>query len=226
MAKNKQAPKMVKMPEKEFDMYYKSWLLMNPEEVHHDDGDLTDVSVMAKLLSLIQHAHDKLYELTGPVLDKIKKRQYSNEELADLGFLFREMESLLDETRKDAKARKELTGKLLAFLIIAAQTEDISNPDKVRGRLATARPDVRVRAKLPKKGTPEYERALDYFYIPRRAVDEGIMKIDWNKASDFLTTLVEEGKKVPDEFKETYPEYKCVFTKISKQEKENGETDG
>ena len=147
------------------------------------------------------------------ILNKTKGKQYGLSEFVDLGFLCRESENLLDDWRKDCKARKELIGKIIAFEVTKSSLNDPNMNETIHGTLATGTPDVKIWAALPKKNTPEYQAVLDFFYVPRRSIDEGILKLDWNKVKELVTTLAQEGKTLPPGIGKTYPEYSTVFRK-------------
>jgi len=168
------------------------------------------------ILELVSAVYSLQYEVLMNISSLIKKDGLTMDELADIGFFLRETENALDEARKDAKAHKELLSKVMGLRIARQSLTDPSTDTVVHGRYASASADTKIRPKMPKKGSPEYEAALDYFFVPRRAVAEGVLKIDWKGASDYLTAKAENGEKLPVGLQETYTEVTCTFVRKNK----------
>lgn len=162
-----------------------------------------DVKRLANDLDELKRLHSLVYDHASPVIDKVKTREYSVKELADLGFLFREMEDLLDDWRKDSKARKELIGKLLCLQLVQM------NEDIVRGDLCRAQCDMKMRPEWPKEGTPEYYDLLNHFGID----PDSPIRISWKGLETLCTRLFKEGKPMPPGMKNPKAEFVCKFTR-------------
>lgn len=175
-----------------------------------------DIEILAAQLGkLVDLHHDILTHLLH-VTALIKKSDYSKEDLCDIGFLCREFESLLDDFRKDMKARKEMTGKIIAMQLMKESLSDLDATDSVKGKLARGTATLRMQAALPKQGTDEYTDLLDFFYVPRLAIGDGILKLNWKSVEEMATKLAEEGKPLPPGITKTYPVYSTIFTKLKK----------
>lgn len=176
---------------------------MARDDVHHQQ-------LMGEELRVLHEA----YLGNAMRLDQlIKSRTHFEEgQLADLGFLFREDTNLLDDWRKDCKARQELIGKLIAHQrITAAESSPESADDIVRGELATAKVKSEIQPKLPRRGTPEYFLVCEHFGLSKEVAEGGIVKIDWNEARKYVTRLVEDGETPPAGLSDTYPHFSCVY---------------
>jgi hypothetical protein len=138
-------------------------------------------------------------------MESARKGKFTKEELVDLGFTCREIESLLNDWRKDFSARLKLLSNLLAHTLI------MQNDDSASGKYASAKADVKMVGILPKRGTEEYEQLCKFFNIdPTLPV-----KFDWNNFQDWLTDRVASGQKVPNGVTKTSPEYTVIYRRKS-----------
>lgn len=161
------------------------------------------------MLDELQEQHMKVLSHLIAVTENAKKRTvYDIPTTSDLGFVMREMETLLDEWRKDAKARKELLGKLIAFEVLS----DPDMKDTVQGELARGTIFLKKKLKPPKKGTVEYEKAMEYFGVPPEVTAKGLVKLDWEKTSEALTIEMEDGTKALG-FLESFELYGTQWTR-------------
>lgn len=164
-----------------------------------------DVKQLADDLEELKRLHSVMYDHASPIVDKVKTREYSAQDLADLGFLFREMENLLDDWRKDSKARKELIGKLLCLQLVKSET------DMVQGELCRAQADMKMRPEWPKPGTSEYFELLTHFGIDPNSP----IRISWKGLGELCTKLFKEGKPLPPGMKDPKADYFCKFTRTN-----------
>lgn len=179
-----------------------------------EDKKLSIVEKMQAQLVKVKGFHDNLYEDLVSLSAMIKSGTLTREEFVDLGFLCRECSKLLDESRKDCNARQEYLGKLIAMQVTQ---ESLTNPNMdttVRGTLARGTTDVKTKAKLPTKGTPEYQALLDHFYVPRQIIESEVLKPDWTTIGNMVTQCMEDGKSLPPGVTDTYTVFTTTFTKI------------
>jgi len=146
---------------------------------------------------------------------KMKCNEFTMRDLADIGFLCREMENLCDDFRKDFKARKEVAIKLLAHKLLTDpdNLNDEDATDRVSGELATATIDVKKFAQLPLHGTEEFCRLMDHLGVPVEAYDSGLIKFDWQKLKKEVTRRLEFGEKLPPGLGQLYTEFTARFTR-------------
>src|ERR1035437_7828625 len=85
--------------------------------------------------------------------------------------------------------------------------------DKVHGQLATGTPDVKMIVKLPKKGTPAYDRICRHFGLVWPGIDAEVFHIHWPAFVEFCSTLLREGKPLPDGLTpaDAYPQNEFKF---------------
>lgn len=157
------------------------------------------------------HFYNLVYGFLSKNNSLIKSKETTTETLCDFGFFCRELESLFDELRKEAKARKELCGSICAMRKTQEAIADPTIKLKVNGQYCTGTPDVKLQAKLPVKMTEEYFALTDYFKIPRDIAAAGAVRLDWKGTGKFLTELAASGQKTPEGFGQLYPTYVTVF---------------
>lgn len=173
-----------------------------------------EVKQLQDLLSRLRVLHREFYDLLSGSDGKIKRNAFTDSDLVDFGFLCRESETLLDDWRKDAKARKELAGKILCLRVTERSLAKDINEDTVKGTLATAKTDVALDAKLPEFGTDEYTTFMDHLGVPKETADKGLVKVSWDQVGKYVSDLVAEGKPVPPGITKTWPKYSAVFTRL------------
>lgn len=147
--------------------------------------------------------------------DKIKAEAYPREDLCDLGWLCRELESLLDELRKEFAARKDLAGRLIAFRMTQEVIEDPSKIAEhgmtVRGRFSSGSPDVSQSAAVPRRGSKEYADLCKHFGIQGEVSESGIVDFSFTRLAEYVSSRVASGEKLPSGILRTYPVYKTTF---------------
>ena len=182
-------------------------------------------SDVEKLNALRLEVEDKmqvLQSMAHDVLPRLKRRYYSDPQLCDVGWCFRQMERMFDEMRKEAKAKAELAGKLLAhnriLMSIAAGNDE--KLLKIQGELSAATPKVRHEVYPPKRGTPAYERLCRHFGIEDDVAESGVLQFHYQHIGDWATQCAEEGKDLPEGL-EPRPVYSCVFRTLKTSNKES-----
>lgn len=160
-----------------------------------------------------QLLYNLVYGFLSEATPTIKSKVLDNSELTDFGYLCRELENLFDELRKEAKARKELCGAIIAYRLIKESLTDPTITMRSKGTLATGTPDIKMQAALPKKFSEEYFQLTTFFGVPRDVAETGILRLDWKKVTEYCTKLTEDGKPIPEGFGKKYPLYSTVYRK-------------
>lgn len=147
------------------------------------------------------------YGAMSSLSPQLKAQEFDNGQLCDIGYLCRDMEKKFDELRKEAKARQELSGSMLAFNITKASVEDPNIDPTARGQYSTGTPDCRIQAKLPKKDTPEYFAIFEW--LVHHKVCGIIAEKMLDLAAEQSTSIAEElyqqlGKVLCKELTETF----------------------
>lgn len=177
---------------------------------------LPSSDVIKEFVGVKDEVHS-LYNLVYGFLTKnnelLKSKTLSNEDLCDFGFFSRELEKLFDELRKEAKARKELCGQIIAYRLTQASLSDPTLKMKVQGEFATGTPDVKMEAALPTKFTEDYYKITDHFNVPRDVAETGVLRLDWKRVTEFLTKQMNDGKPIPKGFGKQYPKFTTVYRK-------------
>lgn len=183
-----------------------------------------DVIALQKLTEELKELHHRVYEHLSLIDERMKKNQTSNQDMVDLGFLCREQEELLDEMRKNAKARKEFTQRMLVTLWTGAALTPTPLPDTIKATLASAN-NFRIKkmAQLPEYGGEDYVLYLRSLGIPEEVISKGLVKPDWDKTAEHVTTLLEDGKKLPPGIGQTWNIYTCTFIRARRTVKPDQE---
>jgi hypothetical protein len=147
----------------------------------------------------LKEFHDQIYEEIIPITEKLRKNGFSIEELVDLGYFFRETERLLDEWRKNAKARRELCERLLGV--------NVQDDPTIHGEHATATLDATLEHELPKVGTDEYRELCEHFGIP----SDGLFRPHWKAMNELVQDAIMNGKKKPPGLGRQWTKFHCVF---------------
>ena len=149
------------------------------------------------------------------VLSAMQERstEFSPPQLADMGFLCRELENAFDEVRKDAKARKELVAKVLGVRVAQSSIEDPENPIEtpVRGLLCTASPKVQNRARIPGRRSDDYQPFMDHLGVPRETTELKILEPHYVAVNEWLDRLTQEGLPLPPGCTLSSTAYGCDF---------------
>lgn len=152
----------------------------------------------------VQHVLSDISEL-------LQKSDLRLTEAADIGFMTREISRAFDDLRKEAEARSALAGKRIAVALTERSLNDPNTPMTIQGRLASATPDVKIEAVLPRAGTKEFDTFLEHLGVPPALVESGLIKPDWKRVQEHLNRLQEDGKPLPPGVGKTYPRFHSVF---------------
>jgi len=160
-------------------------------------------------------AYRRLYECVSHCGEVLKNSETPNEERVDLGFLFRELENLSDDLRKDCKMRKELAGKILCMEVMTRSSSGGVADDTLHGKLARAECSLMMQPILPKKGSEEYRKLLSYLGVSEDVIENGLLTVHWNHMKEYLTELAERGESIPKEVLDQKPDYRAKFVRKS-----------
>lgn len=147
----------------------------------------------------------------GPDLDKI-----SNEDLADLGFLFKKTDGLLDELRKEFKVRHENIGRIVCGRLMAAIQADTSKEYRAVGQYGSATPKITETPVIPGRGTDDYIALLGALGVPEEHARTSRVMIHWTKFSAWLTEQSNQG--INHNFV-TKPGLTCTYRKAPQKRK-------
>lgn len=164
-----------------------------------------DAIKLQNLIEEMNSVHQAFYDVIVPITEKIKKGDYSPKDLANLGFLFREGETKLDDCRKDSKARKELIGFVLCKLLIELDT------DIIRADICRAQIDLKMRPEFPKTGSPAWYDLCHHYGIDDP--DNTPIRVSWQGIEKECSKLTEQGKPLPPGMTEPKAQFSCKFTR-------------
>lgn len=195
--------------------YWKPIILPGNENKEITLEQSTDV---IKEFVTVNDAIIQLYNLVYGFLSKnnelLKSKTLSNEVLCDFGFFSREIAAIFDELRKEANARKDLCGQIIAYRLTQAVLSDPTLKMKTKGQFASGTPDCKMQAALPKKFTDDYYKITDFLGVPRDVAASGVLRLDWKQVTEYLTKRMNEGKPIPEGFGKQYPVYTTTYRKI------------
>lgn len=177
-------------------------------------SDRAALELVRNLYADIQELQIRAYAEFIKVVDEVRQDRMPDSDMVDLGFLCREIAGLADDIRKEASAKQELAGRIIA-LRVAKRSLQGSTEDTVRGKLATGKPDVKVIPVLPKHGTPEYTELCAFFGVPPELVDSGAVSFSFTRLSELCAERMREGKEVPPGVRKTHTVAMTTFYKRS-----------
>jgi hypothetical protein len=156
---------------------------------------------------------DKLHDWNYGVDPKVKSGEYTLEDLTDYGLNMRLLAAMFDDLRKECNARKETVGRIIALASTERVLADPTLELNVVGAMGTASPDSKVNPLIPKRGTDDYEKLLDYLGITGIAREHGLAGLHWNHLVAYLQRQSEAGQPVPEGVLRSVPNPSCVFRK-------------
>lgn len=173
--------------------------------MHHNDT----VARMEQLLAEFQEFHRQLLTQCVDVDQLIRNRELDRPDEVDLGFLLREIENTADEIRKEAAARKQFSGRIIA----AELTQESLTSGKigsVYGQLCSAYPDVGQTTFTPKPGGEPFKKLCGQLGLEGEAVELGLFKFSYRALADYLTERMKKGEQLPEGL-EMQPDYKMIY---------------
>lgn len=129
----------------------------------------------------------------------------TDENMADLGFLCREIGKVLDDLRKEFNAKSEFLAKVICLRAVHSGAHE-----PIRGDLATATPTPKLAATLPKRGTPEYYALMEWLGVPREAAETKVLDFHFKGLEELITQRVENGAEKPP-INVAHTSYTCSF---------------
>lgn len=200
------APKIAKLQEAQSDL-----LAALQDEMHGLDSEQLVRLGMALLTSsqteaMVHHSYLQLLS------ERLKKRgSLAVEQMVDLGWAARELKNRMDDLRKDAAAREELAGKLIALAAMESAT-DTEAELTFNGKYARGTVDMKMVPEVPQRGTPEFDALCGKLGVDPKLFDPasgGFLSINWKKAVDVLTAQTEEGQRGDMQLQR--PQYRTKF---------------
>lgn len=171
--------------------------------------------LLKRLESLHTDSLLKLQEEFSTVMAEISLALVSPDtklpDVADIGYLSREISVIFDHMRLEAQARQALAGKRIAVTLTERSLSDPNVSTTVKGQIASATPDVKIESILPRAGTPEMQEFLKWIGVDPLVVESGMVKPDWKVVQEHINRLQEDGKPLPPGIGKTYPRFHSIF---------------
>lgn len=174
-----------------------------------------------KLYDRVQEIFNEIYPELRDLLDRVQRESATTPlpDMVDAGFLVREISVVFDELRKETNAREEMIAKVIA---VRRTQECVADPTlslRVKGEYAYGDPSATVRPKMPKKGTPEFAKLLEFLGVDPSSHAAEVMSPHYVRLSDLMTRLAESGRDIPREIVTSVPYYTTNFTRKNVKEK-------
>lgn len=165
------------------------------------------------LCDQIENIHTSATLLMAQLYSELRSNRHSGGVLADLGYIINRAERVLNDTRVELSAKRALIDKLISVEVIRAQASDPDADHRIVGQLASARPDVKVSAKPPDPGTPEYEELVKFFGLgDSEAIKSGLVAFSFSRLSDYLTQCAADGRNPPPGLGKTFEQVKVLYS--------------
>lgn len=160
--------------------------------------------------------NDRLSELAADLLlfyddvdTALRTRAMKRPDECDLGFLLRTIQENCEEIRKEAKARMEFSGRIIAYEI-TVESLQTNSVETVQGNFCSAWPTVSQVGEVPSKNSPAFKEFCKSLGIDTDIAEKGIVKFSYTGLSEWITQKIQEGQKVPEGVK-SRPEYKMIY---------------
>ena len=176
--------------------------------------DLTKlyIEVQGEMKSFNESLKDKDQTLLG---DNIHN-------LADIGWILREVNRVADDLRKESLARAELAGKFISIQVIEEALQDPEKDLAVRTKHCSATPSNKMIPKIPSKGTDEYYILLRHMGVKEEFIDNALLQPHFRRMQDYMTEAMEVGRKLPEGvFLGYVPSNRCEFRTYKPKVKSN-----
>lgn len=164
---------------------------------------------------LVANAHTELYNRLAN-LQASAERTVDLETLADLAYTMREIETLLDDSRKQAKHLYEMLSQKISLLhFSAAQISGSLKAAPIKTYHCTVSPTVKMSASTPSAKSQPDEYAA--FMRGLGATDEQIasdtLRPHWPSVTEWLSARLAQGHALPDgiELGQLRPVYSLVI---------------
>lgn len=157
--------------------------------------------------------HKEVVEASGEASKLIKNNKLDKADLCDAGFLFREMKDLLHDCKKETNNCQDLAGRVLAARVTQESMQDSTVTDFIKGNISTANADVKMEAQIPDPDSHEYLALMEELGVPKELRGTRLIRLDWNKFTEYLTQRHSEGKPKLKGLGKEWPRYLCVFRK-------------
>lgn len=162
----------------------------------------------------------RLYPFLSSTEDRLKAGKYTLSQLADTGFILRNLEKRFDDLRKECSKKKDLVSRVLG-VAVAKTVAEAGGDEKIkksmasiRGEISRATPGVTIQAMTPKRGSGEYIAFMTSLGVPKEVIDKGILDARWNGVAELATELTKAGKKLPPGLGKTMPSYTATYTRL------------
>lgn len=173
-----------------------------------------------QLLNLIRE-YDKMkklylscYEQLSIIRDELRAGKYGLKDMVNFIYAMREISKLADDLRKESDGVGHMLENMTCALWVS---QNKTKP--IRASLATGTPDCKLAVKIPsrKKEPERFQKLMDFFGIPKTAVEARVIKPYWPGLCEHVSSLSEEGKPLPPGINpdDTYPTYKVRVKMIA-----------
>jgi len=149
------------------------------------------------LLASARKLQVEMMQVAAAHMQSLQRNTLSQSDQVDCGGIWRDLKDLMEELRKEAQAKDWVLGRLIALRIAQSFVENPDSDTSVRGELYTGTADIKRKPKIPSSKTPEYAAILRAFGVPDAVIEQGLVKLDYDQVTDYLTRLSQDGKPTP-----------------------------
>ena len=169
---------------------------------------MSKAETFRNLLQQLRVLHIEFAQESIPLLDNLDEEP--TPDLVDCGFMFKQIEALCDEIRKDAKARQKAINKhLCQDLLEAYMTRGGTGDLKEKGEYATAtaKPEFLV-TPVPKREDPEsYKKFMSACGVNPEIIEADLLRVHVPSLSKWKASLNKQGKELPDAIDKAVKKY-------------------
>lgn len=168
------------------------------------------VSELKEMYTRIERMHRIVYGLMIQIRDDLSASDLKQEDRVDLSYLLRETSRMFKDLEKEARLLRESNDNIVCFKAMTKSTVD-----KISGDIATGTPDLKMIAKLPKHGTPEFMELMDDLGINKEVVGLDAVRPHYPGLVELISQRMAAGSNPPRGIDPTttHPKYSLILRK-------------
>lgn len=178
------------------------------------------VDRLKEILARIKREQAELLRVQAEMRADIKQNKMPLPDLVDASFFLNELagdDGCTEIIRKECDAQRGELARILCSIWLAQRLSDPETGSTLTGQYAQGRPDVKHGANLPKKGSDDMRKLMEFAGM-REYTEDTVLRIHWPRLVDLITARTKEGLPpppgIPAEL--VYPIYQMTHLRLNK----------
>lgn len=136
-----------------------------------------------------------LFQANVDVRGLVKDSKLDEHQMTDAALLLKRIAELADDIRKECDSTLGILENATCAIWMHKSMIDSSTAGDIKGFIAQGIPELKMRATLPHRSSPEHSLLMQSLGLP--AGRESMFHLHWPAYCEFLQKLAEEGKPAP-----------------------------